>query len=190
MEWRLGDRHRVDLAVIEPTTNKPIALFELKRENNQRTFQMAKHQLEAYSQALGDEKVPTYIVFPKDGEPPFELYSLKSEETANDEYSTTKIDKIPDYSLLKSTKIRKESIEKEKQRKRTFNWFQLVCFIIALALAGLLYLDHIEKWKLNTERLVLIGIVIGLVVVPFASKLKVLGLEFERFQSKEENIQK
>jgi len=30
LEWKVGQKYRVDLAVIEPVTNKPIALFELK----------------------------------------------------------------------------------------------------------------------------------------------------------------
>jgi len=77
LDWGVGGKHMVDLAVIEPTTNKPIALFELKRQKNPETLEMATRQLEAYTKALGDDQIPTYIVFPGEGTPPFEMYHLK-----------------------------------------------------------------------------------------------------------------
>lgn len=184
-EWRVGHRHRVDLAVIEPTTNKPIALFELKREKSSQTLNMAIRQLETYTKALGDDQVPTYIVFPREGSPPFEMYHLKRNDSESKEELTTKIERVPDYSVLKSSKVRKEILETERQRKSTLDWFQVVCWILAIALAVLLGFEFSGRVKLTPERLVLIGAIIGLIIVPVASKLKILGVEFERYKKED-----
>jgi hypothetical protein len=184
-EWKVGGKHMVDLAVIEPTTNKPIALFELKRQKNPQTLEMATRQLEAYTKALGDDQIPTYIVFPGEGTPPFEMYHLKRSISENKHELTTQIERVPDYSVLKSSKINKEILETEKKRKSTLDWFQVVCSLLAIALIALLIFEFSGKVKLTPERLVLIGAIIGLIVVPVASKLKILGVEFERYKKED-----
>jgi hypothetical protein len=186
LEWRVGEKLRVDLAVIEPTTNKPIALFELKREKNPATLNMAVRQLEAYTRALPENQVvPTYIVFPNNSDPPFEIYHLrKNHSDANGEL-TARIDRVPDYSVLKSSKIRKEILETEKQRKSTLDGFQVVCWILAVGLVALLGCEFAGWVKLSPERLILIGALIGLIIVPVASKLKILGVEFERYRKED-----
>jgi len=79
LEWNISRGYKVDLAVVDPDTNKPIALFEIKRRKTEESTKMAIRQLETYSKVLGDEQVPTYIVFGRDGDPPFEIYYLKIE---------------------------------------------------------------------------------------------------------------
>lgn len=186
-EWKVDSRHMVDLAVIEPTTNKPIALFELKRQKNPQTFEMAIRQLEAYSKAVGDDQIPTYIVFPGEGTPPFEMYHLKKNISQKEPQDTSQIERVPDYSFLKSSKIKKEILETEKKRKSTLDWFQVICSILAIALMVLLCFEFAGKLKLTPERLVLIGAIIGLIIVPVASKLKILGVEFERYNKEDKH---
>jgi len=98
---------------------------------------------------------------------------------------TTQIERVPDYSVLKSSKINKEILETEKKRKSALDWFQVVCSLFAIALIALLILEFSGKVKLTPERLVLIGAIIGLIVVPVASKLKILGVEFERYKKED-----
>lgn len=184
-DWKVDATHKVDLAVIEPTSNKPIALFELKRQNNPQTLNMAIRQLQAYAKALGDDQIPTYIVFPAEGTPPFEIFFLRRSISEDNHELTAQIERIPDYSVMKSSKIRKEILEAEKKRKSTLDWFQVICFLLSIALVVLLVLEFLGKVKLTPERLVLIGAIIGLIVVPVASKLKILGVEFERYKKED-----
>jgi len=44
----------------------------------------------------------------------------------------------------------------------------------------LLVLDYFGTIKVTVERLALIGAIVGLIIIPFAEKLKILGVEFER----------
>jgi hypothetical protein len=130
MEWSIGGKYRVDLAVIDPDTNKAIALFELKRRKNADSLKMAIRQLEAYSNALGDEQVPTYVVFGKDGDPPFEMYHLERGGLRESDDQALNIVKVPDFSVLKNTRFRQILAQTEEKRKRSLGSFQIVCWIM------------------------------------------------------------
>lgn len=183
MEWGVGKQYKVDLAVIDPDSNKAIALFELKRKKSLESMKMAFRQLKVYSKAIGDEQVPVYVVFGKYGDPPFEIYHLKKEEFG--ECEELKIDRVPDYSIFKNRKIRQIIDQIEKKRERTINYFQIICWIMAFFTAVLLVLDFLNILKITPERLALIGVIAGLIIVPFASKLKILGFEYEGLKKKE-----
>lgn len=185
MEWPIRGRYRVDLAVVDPDTNKAIALFELKRKKRPETLKMALRQLEAYSKALGDEQVPTYVVFGKEGDPPFEIYYLQKEGLERSENQPIRINKVPDFSIFKTSRFRKIVSQTEKKRKKTLNSFQIVCWVAAFFVSVLLILDFSNILDITPERLALVGVVAGLVIIPFASKLKLLGIEFERLREKE-----
>lgn len=188
LEWSIGGGYRVDLAVIDPDTNKAIALFELKREKTQGSFNMALRQFENFSKVLGDEKVPIYVVFGKEGEPPFEIYYLQEEVSAKEKSQPIKISKVPDFTIFKSSKISQEISKKEENRKTTMNWFQIVCWIIAFLVLVLLILDFFNILVITPERLAIIGVIAGLIIIPFASKLKILGVEFERLKERKERV--
>jgi predicted nucleic acid-binding Zn ribbon protein len=184
-EWKIDARHMVDLAVIDPTTNRPIALFELKRRKNPQNLSMATRQLAAYKKALGDDQVPTYIVFPAEGIPPFEMYHLKKDASESNELFDTQIERVPDYSVMKNSAISKEILKTERQRRSTLDWFQVMCYLLAGAVVLLVVLDFLGIVRITPERLTLIGIIIALIIVPVASKLKILGMEFERRKKEE-----
>ncbi len=187
MEWPIGKKYRVDLAVIDPDTNKAIALFELKRRKNDESQKMALRQLETYSKALGDEQVPTYMVFGKEGDPPFEIYHLQKESFEESEDQTIKIEKVPDFSLFKSSKINQSIHQTTTKRETTLNTFNIVCWLLALLVLILLLLDFLDILCIDPERLALIGAIIALIIIPFTSKLKILGVEFERLTEKKKS---
>lgn len=184
IEWPVGDRYRVDLAVIDPDTNKIIALFEFKKRKTQESINMAIRQLEAFSKAIKDEQVPKYVVFGKEGKPSFEIYHLK-EDIFEGVEKTMKIEKIPDFSIFKNRKIRQIITQKQEDRETTLNYFGIICWFMALIVFLLLILDFLELIHINPERLTLIGVTVGLIIIPFVSKLKILGVEFERLKEKE-----
>lgn len=179
IEWPIDERYRADLAVVDPQTNKPVALFELKRKKTDASFNLAIRQLESYSNALGKEKVPLYVVFEKTGIPPFEIYYFQKDENKSD---IIKISKVPDFLVIKNTIRSKMLAKKEAEQKSTLNYFQIICWIVAFLLFILLILDFKGIILINAERLALIGAIIGLIIIPFARRLKILGLEFERLK--------
>ena len=179
LEWKISDRYRVDLAILDTKSKTPIALFEFKRQRIQRTENMAIEQLKAYSNALGDNTIPCYIVFGIDTEPLFELYYLTKEDGKD---FLKQINQIPSLSNFKNNYISKTIAKTTKAKKSTFNWFNAICWILATIIAILLFLDLHGCIELSAERLGIIAIIVGLIIVPFARKLSILGLEFERLQ--------
>ena len=183
MEWAVGQSYRVDLAVVDPDTNKAIALFELKRRKTEETLKMASRQLESYASAVGGQDIPTYVVFPKEGMPPFEIYYLNKDENISEE-NLFVVEKIPDQSFLKNSKFRNLLKQVENKQESARDNFQRVCWGMASFLFILLILEIVGKLQISKERLALIGIIIALIIIPSASKLKILGIEYERWKEK------
>ncbi len=178
-EWKISDKYRVDLAIVDNKLKNPIALFEFKRHRDPRTENMAIAQLKNYSNALGDSTIPCYIVFGTDIQPYFEIFYLTKEEGS---VNLKQVGQIPSFSNIRNSYLSKTLAKTTKAKRRTFNWFKAICWILALIIAILLFADFNGCIVLSAERLGIIVIIVGLIVVPFARKLSILGLEFERLK--------
>jgi len=187
VEWPIGQRYRADLAVVDPDTNKAIALFEFKRVKNPESMKMALRQLEAYAKAIGDIQVPTYAVFGKEGEESFEIYHIEKGVGEKETLSPVALRRIPDFSIFKNSNIRKSIEQAETKKERVVDDFRLVCWVLAIIVIALLVGDFKGLIKITPERLSLIFLIAILFVIPFASKLKFLGLEYERLKKQAGN---
>lgn len=177
VEWKVGNNLYVDLAVIDPISNNVVAIFEIKRRKTVETLNLAKQQLIKYKTAMGEQKVPAYIVFYNgNNNPPFDMYYIKPQESDEVE----EIVEVPSYSIFKNAVLQKTILETKEKRKSTLTSFQIVCWIMALFIFILLIMDLSDVIKLSAERLTMLGATVGLIIIPFASKLKILGMEFER----------
>ena len=68
----------------------------------------------------------------------------------------------------------------ERKRENTLNYFQVICWVVAFLLFIVLLLDILKIVSMTPERLALVGGIVALVIIPFAKKLRILGVEFER----------
>jgi hypothetical protein len=195
VEWPIGKGRRVDLAIIDPKINKALALFEIKNIKNEKNLNFTRQQLENYSKILGDLIVPLYIVFPKETPPGIELIQLNQtifEKGEPDlQHIFDGVSSIPDYSILKQSRLEKD-IEKTQEKKETeFENINKICLSFAGFLNFILFLDiFISLYSfvsyptqslltftiLSVNRLILIAIIVGLIIIPYASKLKILNL--------------
>lgn len=187
VEWPIGQRYRADLAVVDPGTNKAIALFEFKRVKNPESMKMALRQLATYTKAMGDVQVPTYAVFGKEGEESFEIYHIEKGVDGKETLSPVALRRISDFSIFKNSNIRKSIEQAETKKKRVVDEFRVVCWILAIVVMALLVLDFTGLIKITPERLSLIFLIVILFVMPFASKFKFLGLEYERLKKEAGN---
>lgn len=179
LEWKITERYRVDMAIIDNKSKKPVALFEFKRQRKSQSENMAIEQLKQYAEALGDSTIPLYVVFGSDQSPGFELFFI-TEEDGNEILKP--IPQFPPFTYFKNSFISKLLSKKEKEKTDTYNWFQIICWILAFLVALLLFFDFMGCLEITTERLGIMAVIIALVVFPFARKLKILGVEFERLQ--------
>jgi len=66
--------------------------------------------------------------------------------------------------------------------------FKWICWALAILFATLLVLlkTNVLKVQLDAADKGMIGAIVALILIPYASKLKILGVEFERLQKSRE----
>jgi hypothetical protein len=179
LEWKLTEKYRVDMAIIDNVTKRPVALFEFKRQRRAESEHIAIAQIKKYAEVLGDITIPLYLIFASDNSEGFEMFFLTEE---NGKETLKLVPTIPQFTSLRNSFISKAVSKNERDKKETFNWFKFICWLLALIVALLLFFDFNGNIQITPERLGIIAIIIGLVIVPFARKLNIIGLEFERLQ--------
>lgn len=173
IEYPIG-KYRVDLAVIDLDSKEPIALFEIKQERAPFTEKYGRKQLESFLKFLGTKSIPTYLVFVKDGTPPFEIERVAIEE----KYVPS--GKVLDFNILQSSSRSTLLAEIKQKRKKTVDALTAICWLMAAVLIVLLGLDAIGMLTISPVHLTIGGVIIALLLIPFASRLKIMGFEFER----------
>lgn len=179
IEYPSGCR-RADLAVVDPETSELVAVFELKRERNPQSEKFGRQQLRSYLREVGNPAVPTYLVFDKVGSPPFEIVRIRlgSEEEAVPPAAVAP----PDFGVLQHSRRSSVVAEKKREKRRALDAFLITCWICALACLVVLVFDVSTSFEMSEKQLVLFGSVVALILIPFARKLKILGVEFERLR--------
>lgn len=172
-----------DFTIVDPESNKFLALFEVKKETKTEKLHSAvRDQLLNYSLAITDRDIPIIAVYPKSGDKndlQFEFY-LFNRFANNDSERLIKRDILPDYKILKNSRLSKELSKISDKQEQTVDNFQMVCWVSAIFVFLVLLADIFKIFTADLQRLGLIGVIVGLFILPFASKLKILGFEFER----------
>ncbi len=178
VEYEIGKNTRVDIAILDTKTNLPIQLFELKSRKNQQMIEMGKRQISKYKQLLGNKNIPTYLVFPESIKPYFSILDISDTENENTMSSLN-------YKGQKNSRIAEEVREIKHKKERTIDNFKIICWILAVIVLFIALLNKYCSFNISAIDLTLLGLIIGLVLIPFASKLKILGVEFERLTETE-----
>lgn len=76
VQWPVG-KSKVDLAVIDLYTEEPIALFQVTGKKSVDNENMGKAQLKKYLYTLRKLNIPTYLVYSREGDPPFEVEKIE-----------------------------------------------------------------------------------------------------------------
>lgn len=197
----LGRKYRPDILIVDPDSNKPLAIFEIKRTKNPQNLDTAFKQLSTYAQAIKNPDILLYAVFPiavDEKSLGFEIipFNKKDEQEENEDRkdlqgSSFESDNPPEYKILKNSRLTEEISKITTEQEHTIDYFQLLCWVSAIFVFLALIADILNYFKIDVQRIALIGVIVGLFILPYASKLKILGFEFERLtQSKKENDEK
>ncbi len=182
IEYKLG-KQRIDLAIIDPDTKIPIIVFEVKSRKNKQTIDFGKKQLESYLKHLPDSSVPAYLVFPKESSPFFEVQRIQFDSETNKIIEESVFDKsVLDFNLNRQSRISERIEKNQKERTSTIDRFKWISWILAIILLAIGILNKLKIFTIDTTDLAILGAGIGLIILPFANKLKFLGMEFERFE--------
>jgi hypothetical protein len=176
-DWSVGRKYRADMALLDPVSRAPVAVIELRKDLDEDSIRTARKELESFADAIGNPGVRQYIGTLERGT--VRLFKVPREVAA-----ATKEDlipaKLPAFDHLVSTARAAMVSDKRVQHRERGDLFKWVCWAMALLVVAVLVVDAFGWYTLNEARLALIGAAAALVVIPFASRLKMLGVEFER----------
>jgi len=183
LEFPAG-RRRADLAVVDPATTEIVAVFELKRERNPKSEMVGREQLRSYLEALGNPAIPSFLVFDRPGQtPPFEIERIKLQGESTDGGLAAA---LPNFDVLQKSRRSTAVAEKKTEKKVALDMFLVACWISAFVTGIFFIVDLLTNFHLTQHQLALLGATVALVLIPFASKLKILGVEFERLKKETE----
>jgi hypothetical protein len=192
----LGRKYRPDVVIVDPDSNQPLAIFEIKKIKNDHTLDVAIQQLTNYSNAVKSPDVLLYAVFPTRADEKtmgFEIIPINQKDISEKDSNVTEEQKSisqksvdpPVFTILKNSRLTQEISKIANEQESTIDYFQILCLVSAIFVFLVLIADILNYFKIDVQRLALIGVIVGLFILPYASKLKILGFEFERLtQSK------
>ena len=94
---------------------------------------------------------------------------------------------IPSYDLIKTGVKSKLITAQKKRKKRYINGLRIVCWgIIPLVTLAVAILDAMGVYELNTERLIMVGIFIISILLPFFGEIKLGDLTLTHKKKDEE----
>ena len=171
---------RPDLVVVDPGSTEPLAIFEVKSQLDARKQHKYLLQIGSYSDLF--PSAPTYLVTSGSGELGFQIYLFdrksRSFTSIRAEALPSHADLVEAYGASKAAEV----VERKSSRKRASTQLRWICWSLAAVCGALGVADFVwdSKEILNSSRLAVLGVVVGLVILPFAQRLKLLGFEYER----------
>lgn len=174
-----GRQYRADLAVLDSKRSEVIALVEVKRSREHKALRSAISQLLHYRRLLGKSYVPLYLFFPPlpGSGKRFDIAQILPGGETKDIHP----DEFPSYDALVSGDMSSTKAARTAAVRGTVDRFQIICTCLAIAVAIAFALDVSGVLQLTTKQLALAGISGLLLILPFAAKFKMLGVEFERY---------
>lgn len=175
-----GRRYRPDFALLDPKTNEPLAIIEIKGCNDPATLSRATQQVRQYIAALRDKAVRGFVVTPAQSGGGFDFYTPGE----NGEPKQVPSSSFLQFESLSSARIAEKKEMLAEEKKETTDQFLVVCFAAAAFAVSVAAADFVCSCYgitlLTTERMALVGAAIALVVIPYVQKFKGLGIEIDR----------
>ena len=176
MEWEPKEHQRVDLAIVDPVTKTPAAIFEVKSKTAAGSIERGIQQITQYYRAIGDSHLLGYLVV-SSGKSKLEFYLVDEKGGAS------KIKKIPSYALLINSAVKKEWRKIKQESAHEIDKFHVTAWTLAVLLLIVLILDQVRVSTLDTNRLLVMGLISTLFIAPFVARIRVFGIEIDNLNS-------
>ncbi len=185
VEYKIGENYRVDIAILDQRKNIPIQLFEIKSRKTPEMINRGKEQLKNYLSVFNNKNIPTYLVFPKKDEPYFQIENINLYEQNDDKNEEEQYSITFNYSAQRVARINEEASIIKKEKVKVIDTFKIICWIVSGCVFTIGFLSKLKLFDISATDLSIIGTSIALIIIPYASKLKILGIEFERLVKEE-----
>ncbi len=182
-----GRSYRADIAVLDSRRSEIIALIEVKGSREHKALRNAIAQLLQYRRVLGKPHVPLYLFFPPlpGSTRRFEIVQVLPDGDTKEVYP----DEFPTYDALIAGDRSSGKAARVANARAAIDTFQLTCILLSLLVVAIFTLDVTGVLQLTVKQLALAGVAGALLILPFAAKLKMLGVEFERHVPKEPPVE-
>ena len=181
-EWKVKN-FRVDLAIIDIQTKKVMAIYEFKNYNYKNSDFAYNHILKALGE-IGDYSIPAYIVFNDVNELGFVVKKLEVDRNSEKDIVVNIDYNIPNYKILQNSFDNGYVIQKTKEKENIKDKLGIISIFLAIIVVIILVLDILGKITMTTNRIILLGISIGLFLFPSIKSMKILGIEIEKKNNK------
>ena len=157
-----------------------LAIIEIKAASQIDTLNTYE-QLSAYSTAVGNDKIPVFLVTPSQNQTfPFDLYIFN----VDGGLIPTDFSLFPTFIALTAEDTAERKDDLRTKKTQTTERFQNISWLLAGILLFIIIADFIcaqyAVVLITTERMALLGAVAALIVIPYAQKFKGLGIEWEK----------
>ena len=185
LEWGTK-KCAVDIAIVADDLVTLIALFEIKGRKTKDTISRGIEQLKRATQML-DVSVPCSLVFEVNHPPYFEVLEV-SDIIYNDApinldelLSEHPLSSPVSYDNISAGATAKVITQKKKEKQNKIDKIKPLCWVLFPIIGAiLLLLDAFDVYILTPLRLILIGAVAILVLVPFFSEITLKDFSFKR----------
>ena len=117
IEFPIGGRFRADIAVVDPGTRLPVAIFELKRYADERSRALGRQQLDRFLKTLGTQSVQAYLVWTTDEAPYFEIERYAPSARDDVIRTSERMEEIP-FDVQRETALSQRTEEKRDKERR------------------------------------------------------------------------
>jgi len=169
-------RARLDLLIVDPAIAKFLAVVEFKIHQTRTSQEDAFIQVKRYLEAI-NQPIPAFLVMNSIESPVgYAIFAF----TDGTEWKEIPRHEFPLFSALRSGAIANQKNTISDQRQRRFDELKVICYVGAGVLLVLFVLSACKVFVPTPAELSLIAAIVGLLILPNATKLKGLGIEFER----------
>ena len=186
-EW--GDnKHQIDIAILDEDINYPVAIYEIEGKRNMNSLIQGLAQLKKIQSFIG-YPVETGLVFSTDTEPYFEVFKtndyleIKEEKEIINRFfhgTVNKDDKPIDYKIISNSAEPKINKTLSTRKNRYLDWYKFISWFFCSVLIVLLIIENLGYINFTIERLIVMGVIIVVALIPFFSEIKIGDVSLKR----------
>lgn len=185
LEWG-GRRCAIDIAILAEDLATPIAIYEIKEKKDPGTIKRGIDQLKRAVQIL-DISVPCNLVIGADNEVGFEVLDVSGVVLNNEEIDVLSMMKPQQPTKPISYKnmqvgIASKAISKAvRTKQKKIDSIKPICWIVFPIIGiALLLLDALDVYKITSLRLLVFGVLVIIVLIPFFSEISLKDVTLKR----------
>ena len=183
--------YATDVAVLYKDCVNPIAIYEIKVKKTKLSITNGLNHLRKVRSELG-LAIQYCLIFESDEAPYFEVVDVSKIINNDEKEDITKIlvnksqpSEPISYEKLSAGMTGKIALEKEEKKQKKIGRFRIACLAFVPIIILVIVLDALCIYVLNVERLVILAMLIGIVLLPFFSVIKWGDISLERKNGKE-----